>query len=210
MKKLDSPLIVVVDYGMGNLRSVAKSIEAVGGSVIVSNKREEIKNADKIVLPGVGAFAEGMNNLNKLGVIETLYEEVKLKKKPFLGICLGMQLLATESYEHGIYKGLNWISGKVKLLGADGIKVKIPHIGWDDVKIIKKHKIFNTFSENTIFYFVHSYYFECDDKEFVIATCNYGIEFPAAICRDTIMATQFHPEKSQSSGLKLLRNFINA
>ncbi len=200
-------MIVVVDYGMGNLRSIAKALEYVGGDVIISNKPEDLRNAGKIVLPGVGAFRDGMENLRKNGLDLILNKEIKEKKKPFLGICLGMQLLADKSYEFGEWNGLGFIFGEVKKFDIDK-KYKIPHTGWNNVKFVQEHPLLKGVKDNSDFYFVHSYHLVCKDKTTMAGTCDYGGDFTAMVFKDNIFATQFHPEKSQKSGLKILENFV--
>lgn len=201
-------LVVVIDYNMGNVRSVWKAFEYLGAKVIVSNSLEDIKKADRLVLPGVGAFGEGMENLKKLGIIEALEEEVIKNNKPFLGICLGMQLLAKDSEEFGFHKGLGWIDGSVKKL-EPGSNFKIPHVGWNEIKIIDEAcPIFSGITQKSAFYFVHSFHFIPERKENIKAVCDYGQEFVAAIQKENIFATQFHPEKSQMPGLKILENFL--
>lgn len=201
-------MIVIINYGMGNLRSVEKAIGLCGGNPIVSNKIEDLERADKIILPGVGAFGEGMNNLRELGLIEALNEEILIKKKPFLGICLGMQLVAKKSYEFGEHEGLGWLDANVKRFPSN-LGLKVPHVGWDDIIIKKRTSLFGKMSlRDPSFYFVHSYYMENNNSEDAVATCIYGIEFTVAVSRENIFATQFHPEKSQKNGLNLLTEFI--
>lgn len=200
-------MIVIIDYGISNLKSVKNILEAMGAKVIVSNKKEDIERADKIILPGVGSFDEGIKNLRELGLIEVLKKEVLEKKKPFLGICLGMQLLATKGYEGGENLGLNFIEGEVKRLELSE-EFKIPHMGWDDVIIKKESKLINGIGKDKNFYFVHSYYFIPKSEEVVVATCDYGGEFVCAIQKGNIFATQFHPEKSQRNGMLFIENFI--
>lgn len=199
-------MIALVDYRMGNIRSVSKAIEAVGGEVIITQSAEDIKKAKAIVLPGVGAFRDCMVNLKDIGVIETVKEEI-LKGKPYLGICLGMQILFTESEEFGICKGLDLIKGRVIRFSLPR-EYKIPHMGWNTVKFRKKSKILSEIPDNSYFYFVHSYYVVPEDKSFIGGVTEYGIEFTSMIIYENIFATQFHPEKSQKMGLKLLSNFI--
>ncbi len=201
-------MIVVIDYGMGNLKSVANALTLLGQDVCISSKREDIRNAERIILPGVGTFSEGMANLRKLGLIETLHEEVIGKKKQFLGICLGMHLLATTGYEGGVTPGLNFISGDVKRFEVEQKELKVPHMGWDDIMIKKDASLFKDVRKDNTFYFVHSYCFIPRQQEAVIATCDYGNEFTAALRKDNILATQFHPEKSQQNGLAFLTNFL--
>ena len=201
-----SQKIVIINYGMGNLRSVQKAFEKIGFDAVISNEHDTIKNADKIVLPGVGAFADAMKNLNDLGLVELLNEEILTKKKPFLGICLGMQLIAKESEEFGETKGLGWLDAKiVKFVQSD---LKIPHVGWNEINLEKKSLLFKNIPDKKDFYFVHSYYFKAD-KKYCIASCDYGINFICAVQKENIFATQFHPEKSQTYGLEILKNFAS-
>ena len=192
-------MICVIDYGMGNLRSVSKAIEKVGGQVKVSSAPQDLEQAEKIVLPGVGAFGDGVLELKKRNLIEPL--KIALKQgKPFLGICLGMQLLFDESEESPGVKGLSFFSGRVERFKSRDIK--IPHMGWNEV---------NFGSSAGYFYFVHSYYPAPTDKSIISGTCEYGKEkFAAFIMRDKIWASQFHPEKSQDAGLNLLKRFVNS
>jgi len=200
--------VTIVDYGLGNIRSVVNAFEAIDVSVETTKEPAKLLEAERIVLPGVGAFEVGMKNLEKLAFVPALEEVVLKQKKPFLGICLGMQLLADKSFEHGEHKGLGWVKGAVEKLPAEK-GIKIPHVGWNDVKPVANNLLFNELSQEPVFYFVHSYHFACQNNEDVAATCNYGIDFTAALQRENIFATQFHPEKSQRVGLQLLRNFVN-
>jgi len=194
---------------MGNLRSVEKAFEKIGADVIVSNNHEVIKSANKIVLPGVGAFKDGMKYLNELNLIELLNEEVIYKKKPFLGICLGMQLIGTKSYEVEETEGLNWIDAEVMRFDYknEGFGLKIPHVGWNNVRVLEHNKFFKNVQEKSDFYFVHSYYLNIN-KEYQIGLTEYGFDFVSFIQKDNIYACQFHPEKSQNSGLQLIKNFM--
>lgn len=202
-------MLVIVDYEMGNVRSVAKAFEMLGANVLISNKVDDIRKADHLVLPGVGAFGDGMKQLKKLGLIDVLTEEVLEKKKPFLGICLGMQLLAKDSQEFGQHKGLGWLDASVKAFDLKDKKLKVPHVGWNNIKLLKDHPLFKGLKQGSAFYFVHSYHMICENDEIVAATCDYGYDFDAIVAQDNIFATQFHPEKSQAVGLKMLENFIN-
>lgn len=201
-------MIVIIDYNMGNLRSIAKALEFLGADVIISNNPEDLEKADKIVLPGVGAFRDGIENLRKNKLDVALYTQVMEHKKPLLGICLGMQLLADTSYEFGEWKGLGFIHGEIHKFVIN-TEYKIPHIGWNNIKIIQEHPLLKGIQDNSDFYFVHSYCFTAQRKSSVVSTCNYDLDFTAIIAQDNIFAVQFHPEKSQKNGLKLLENFIN-
>ena len=196
-------MITIINYGMGNLRSVQKGFEKVGFPAIVTNKPEGILKASKIVLPGVGAFKQAMESLSNLNLIDPLISMIK-KGTPYLGICLGLQLLFTESKEFGDYNGLNLIKGKVKKFPS---KVKIPHMGWNSINITKKSPLYKSINNKTYFYFVHSYYADPVDRDNILSSTEYGIKFTSAIAVDNIFATQFHPEKSQLEGLKILKNF---
>jgi glutamine amidotransferase len=202
-------MIVIVDSGMANLKSVANAVDLLGEEFVISNKAEDIEAAEKIILPGVGTFSEGMANLEKHGLIKVLEKEVIEKKKPFLGICLGMHLLASEGKEGGVFKGLGFFPGTVEKFEFEDSSLKIPHMGWDDIIITKESEIFKGVRKEPNFYFVHSYYYTQEGDENVIAKCDYGGEFVVALQKDNIFATQFHPEKSQENGLTVLENFLN-
>ncbi|HLD50413.1 MAG TPA: imidazole glycerol phosphate synthase subunit HisH [bacterium] len=199
-------MIIVVDYGMGNLRSVSKALEFLGGKVKVSSVPEEILKADKVVLPGVGAFGDGMRELTLRGLAEPLRVFIQ-SKKPFLGICLGLQLLFPASEESAGSKGLDIFPGEViKFRSRD---VKIPHMGWNQVRQIKEHPFLKGIPAESFFYFVHSFYAKPKNADLVIGLTGYGDEeFASILGTDTALATQFHPEKSQQAGLDLLRNFV--
>jgi len=200
-------MIAVVDYGMGNLRSVAKALEAIGEEPLATRDPADLRAASHIVLPGVGAFSQCVANLRATGLVDVLDEEVRQRKKPFLGICLGMQLLANESEEGGWHEGLGWLAASVRRLHDDG-GLKVPHIGWNDVRAEPGSPLFKGVRD-PVFYFVHSYYVDCADPRLVSATCDYGVTFPAAIVADNVWAVQFHPEKSQANGLRFLQNFLS-
>ena len=202
-------LIAVIDYGLGNLRSVSKALEAVGAEVEVTNNSEKIAEAKAIVLPGVGAFHRGVENLKGLGIVPSIFKAIG-EGKPFLGICLGLQLLFAESEEHGRPKGLNVIKGRVKRFSTDE---KVPHMGWNSIKLKMqnakcKMKIFAGIPEESYFYFVHSYYVEPENKDVIAATTDYGKEFVSAVNKENVWGVQFHPEKSTDLGLKILENFV--
>ena len=203
--------IAIIDYEMGNLRSVANAFDAIGyGASIVQNPND-LSQFSHIVLPGVGAFGDGMKNLRSSGWIDVLEREIIEKRKPFLGICLGMQLLATMGTEHGLYEGLNWISGTVKKIESNDPQIRVPHVGWNDVLFLKKSGLYKDLENSQAFYFVHSYVFDVKDKSSVVSgLTSHGIEFISSIEKDNIYATQFHPEKSQKIGLKVLENFIKS
>jgi glutamine amidotransferase len=206
MKELN---IVIIDYGVGNTYSVSNAIKYLGyKKLMVSNIEKEIREADALILPGVGAFDEATRNLKARNLIEVLNEEVLGKGKPILGICLGMQLLASASEENGFHEGLNWIEGRVKKLELPN-GFAVPHVGWNDVTCNFSDPLFNRNADNSNFYFDHSYYFDCDEK-YVAAYCNYGVKVTAAVQHKNIFGVQFHPEKSQTSGLKLFRSFFNS
>lgn len=198
-------MVVVVDYGMGNLRSVQKGFEKVGSRAVISRDPEEVTNADRLVLPGVGAFPECMKNLGRFNLIEPVVEFVK-SGRPFLGICLGLQLLFDESEEFGRHEGLKLIPGKVKAFDR-AMGLKIPHMGWNQVRFSKRSQLFEGIEDSSFFYFVHSYYVVPDEASDIAGESDYGIQFTCAVSRDNIFAVQFHPEKSQEIGLRVLKNF---
>ncbi len=198
-------MIVIVDYGMGNLRSVQKGFERIGSRAVIARDPEEIRKADALVLPGVGAFPECMKNLSRLNLVEPILEFIK-SRRPFLGICLGLQLLFDESEEFGLHEGLKVIRGAVKEFNRN-MDLKIPHMGWNQVFFRKDVPIFRGIPDGCHFYFVHSYYVLPDDSADVAGETQYGITFTCAVTRDNIFAVQFHPEKSQENGLKILANF---
>ncbi len=195
-------MIAIIDYGMGNLRSVQKALEFVGETAVITDDADFMKKADKLVLPGVGAFGDAINTIREKGIDKIIYEGVKADK-PFLGICLGMQLIFDKSYEYGEFNGLGLIPGEIKLLPDS---VKRPHIGWNDLNIKMRSPLFENTGENPYVYFVHSYYLETD-APVVSATTNYGGEIQIAVQKDNIFALQFHPEKSGDVGLEILKNF---
>jgi glutamine amidotransferase len=200
--------VAIIDYGMGNLRSVANAFSRNHNSVDIINYPQKLKDADKIVLPGVGAFRDGMKNLKSGNWLDDLEEEVIHKGKPFLGICLGMQLLATTGSENGPCDGLNWIPGIVEQIKCNSQETRVPHIGWSDVQITIKGGIYAGLEKNQCFYFLHSYILTPVKSDVVSATCKHGIEFVASIEINNIYATQFHPEKSQKAGLAVIDNFL--
>jgi len=203
-------VIAIIDYGMGNLRSVQKGFEKIGADAVVTADPRVVLEADKIVLPGVGAFRDCMHNLEQAGFVEPILKVIA-DGRPFLGICVGMQLLFSDSVEFGLYRGLDLIPGHV-LRFPEGMRegdedLKVPHMGWNQLNFMRKPEAFGDVDEGTNVYFVHSYYVKPDDEGVIAATTNYGIEFCSAIWKDNIVATQFHPEKSQHAGLRILKNF---
>ena len=197
-------MIALIDYGVGNLYSVEKALNFVGGDVKLTNSAEDLQWAEKIILPGVGAFGDCMKNLEATGLIPTILKEVA-KKKFFLGICVGLQILFEESEESLNVKGLGIFKGKVKKISAGNLK--IPHMGWNSVEI-KNSKIFSSVKNNSYFYFVHSYHAAPFEKNLIVATTDYGEKITAAVEFENIFATQFHPEKSGDVGLQVLKNFV--
>ena len=196
-------MIAIVDYGMGNLRSVEKGFLKVGVDAKVVTDSKAVDNADAVVLPGVGAFRDCMKNLEEMSLTEPILRSIQ-KGKPYLGICLGLQVLFTESEEFGIHKGFDILKGKVVRFQ---INLKVPHMGWNNAKIQKRPPIFDGIQDEAFFYFVHSYYVVPDDNNIVATTTDYGITFASMVWKENIFATQFHPEKSQETGLKILKNF---
>jgi len=201
--------IVIIDYGVGNTYSVSNAIKYLGYKKLkVSDDEKVIREADVLILPGVGAFDEAAKNLKARNLVEVLNEEVQVKEKPILGICVGMQLLATVSEENGTHEGLNWIEGRVKKLSLPS-QFAIPHVGWNNISYKSANPLFRKNAEDSNFYFDHSYYFDCDEK-YMAAYCDYGIKVTAAVQYKNIFGVQFHPEKSQTNGLKLFRSFFNS
>ena len=199
-------MIAVVDYGVGNLFSLASSLSAIGAESIITGDADVIRSAEKIILPGVGAFADARRSLTECGLDSVVIEEARRGKK-ILGICLGMQMLFEKSLEYGEHEGLGLLAGKVVAMeGRIPAELKIPHIGWNALKIKKAHPIFKYVKENDYVYFVHSYYAE-DCESSLLATSEYGREITAAVALDNVTGTQFHPEKSGEVGLSILRAF---
>lgn len=206
-------MIVIVDYGMGNIHSVQKALETLGAKTIVSHKPEDVNSADKIVLPGVGAFDDAMLELEKQGLIDPLKDYIG-RNRPFLGICLGMQILFEASEEAVLKKGLGIFKGAVKKF-IPGPKLKVPHMGWNQLRIShivyrlsQGSPLLKDVKDEEYVYFCHSYYPEPAEKDIIIATTDYGGEFASVVGRGNVFGVQFHPEKSQETGLKILKNFI--
>jgi len=203
-------MIAIIDYGMGNLRSVQKGFEKVGFEAVVTSEPNVVLEADRVVLPGVGAFRDCMKNLEEGGFIEPILRVIR-EGRPFLGICLGLQLLFTESEEFGLHAGLNVIPGRVvrfpEGMRQDDEELKVPHMGWNQISVKRRPQAFAGIPDGAAFYFVHSYYVRPEDPSVVATTTDYGMEFCSSIWNDNIVATQFHPEKSQEQGLAILKNF---
>ncbi len=200
------PEILIIDYGVGNIASVCTALDALSVRYKVSSAPEDIAAARGFILPGVGAFAEAMKNLESRGIIEPLRREVIENKKPLLGICLGMQVLAEDSTENGVHKGLGFIPGHVvRIQELDGFPV--PHVGWNELSIRQKAPLFEKLEDGVRFYFDHSYHFD-SAPEYIAATASYGGDITAAVQHGNIFGVQFHPEKSQTTGLRLIRAFI--
>ncbi|MGB8276089.1 MAG: imidazole glycerol phosphate synthase subunit HisH [Alphaproteobacteria bacterium] len=208
--------VAIIDYGSGNLRSAAKAFEraaaerGVGQRVVVTDEARAVAGADRIVLPGVGAFADCKRGLAALpGMIETLNREVAERGKPFFGICVGMQLMAERGLEHGVHEGLGWIKGEVRMLEPADPALKIPHMGWNDLRPRPPvHPVLQGIDTGSDAYFVHSYHFACTEAPDVLAEVDYGGPVTALIGRDNMVGSQFHPEKSQEVGLRLIANFL--
>jgi glutamine amidotransferase len=201
-------MIVIVDYKMGNLGSISNIIKKIGYTSIVTSDIEIISKASKIILPGVGSFEKAMGNLQQMNLINVLNEKVIAHKTPTLGICLGMQLL-TNSSEEGNVKGLGWIDAETIKFDLNTYPdLKIPHMGWNEVSFPQSHFLTSGFSENSRFYFVHSYHVVCSSKDNILMKTKYGFDFTSAIVKDNILGVQFHPEKSHKFGMQLFKNFI--
>jgi imidazole glycerol-phosphate synthase subunit HisH len=197
---------VIVDYGMGNLRSVEKAVESVGGRPLISGDPAVVRQAERLILPGVGAFGDAMENLRRQRMVDAIREAVNAGK-PLLGLCLGLQLLFSESEEFGRHEGLNLIPGKVRKFQDPGLRV--PHVGWNQIEGNQPNPLLQGISEGSYFYFVHSYYVEPDRPEDALRWTSYGHRFCSIACRGKVWGAQFHPEKSQDAGKKLLRNFLD-
>lgn len=202
-----NPTIAIVDYGMGNLASVVSAFAVLGIETVITQDRRELAAAQAILLPGVGAFGQAMANLAELDLIGPLSDLVMGERRPFLGICLGMQLIAEHSHELGDHQGLGWIKGTVTEIPA-GVDHPVPHVGWSEVAFERGDPLFERIAEDACFYFDHSYVLQTE-AENVAAAADYGLSLTAVVRLGNIIATQFHPEKSQRAGLKLLRNFCN-
>ncbi len=193
--------IGIVDYGVGNLKSISHAVEKKGGKAVITSSPDELRRCDGIILPGVGAFRCAIENIApiKSEILELVSD------RPLLGICLGMQILASESEEGGLHRGLDLIPGKVTRLTGD---IKIPHMGWNSLRITRYSELFDGIEDGSYVYFVHSYFMRTDER-FVSTKTEYGVEFPSSVVRDSVMGTQFHPEKSGDTGLRIIENFID-
>ncbi len=218
--KTVSKAVAIIDYGSGNLRSAEKAVErclrdsGLDRPVIVTSCPDVVVDAEHIILPGVGAFGDCIRGLRALdGMVDCLEQVVINEGRPFLGICVGMQLMASEGHEHGIHQGLDWIKGAIKpLVIPEGKNLKVPHMGWNEIRIAEQHKshpLLAGIEDGDHVYFVHSYQFEAHDPDHILARTEYGGSLSALVGRDNIIGTQFHPEKSQRVGLRLIGNFLN-
>jgi imidazole glycerol-phosphate synthase subunit HisH len=203
-------MIAIVDYHMGNVKSIANMLRKAGTTTVISSDEKVLINADKLILPGVGAFDAGMKNISELGLLPILNDLVLKKSIPVLGICLGMQLL-TNGSEEGILKGLGWIDAETIRFRFNNSEsgIKVPHMGWNSVVPHKTNSLFNDFDMQSRFYFIHSYYVKCKNADDILATTCYSHDFTSAVQKGNIFGTQFHPEKSHSFGMRLLKNFAN-
>lgn len=199
-------MIAIIDYDAGNIKSVEKAVQALGAETLVTRNREEILRAEKVILPGVGFFGDAMNKIRSYGLEEVIHEVIN-RKTPFLGICLGLQLLFEQSEESAGILGLGILKGEIKRI-PDKEGIKIPHIGWNSLKFPREGKLFKGLAEDSYVYFVHSYYLKAEDESIVKATTEYGSLIHASVEKDNIFACQFHPEKSSDVGLNILKNFV--
>lgn len=201
-------MIVIIDYGMGNVGSILNMLRRIGADAVISRNTTDIENSSRIILPGVGAFDQGMKNLREYGLVDVLEDCVKVRHRPFLGICLGMQLL-TERSEEGRLHGLGWVRGEaVRFKFKEGERLKVPNMGWNTVSPHRGCQLFFGLEDNPRFYFTHSYHVSCKHTEDIAATTHYGYEFPSAIQHANVFGVQFHPEKSHKYGMRLLENFL--
>ncbi len=201
-------IVGIVDYGLGNIASVRAAIERVGGTPVFIRDGDAVPHCDRLVIPGVGAFADGMGKLAGRGLLPVLNELVIVRKMPVLGICLGFQMLARRSLEFGATNGLGWIDADVLPLKPNDPALRVPHVGWNDVQIRSRDGLFKNVPDNALFYFVHSFYMQCDSTDDAVGICDYGQSMAVAVERANIFGTQFHPEKSQKHGLTVLKNFV--
>lgn len=201
--------VAIIDYGMGNLDSVKRAAEESGGIALITNKKKDITDATHIILPGDGAFPDGMKNIKENNLDKTLEDQVIKKGVPLLGLCLGMQILADKGFEGDETEGLGWIQGEVKRMEPVDPKERIPHIGWNEVDFVQDSPLFSDITSGKDFYFIHSFKFICQDKSDILAATAYCGKFTSIVGKRNIFGVQFHPEKSQKSGLQLLKNFLS-
>lgn len=201
--------VIVIDYGMGNLGSVRRAFEECGADVLITDSPKDLKLSTHIVLPGVGAFPDGMKNLSERGWIPAIEEAVHQDGIPLLGICLGMQLLTGTGYEGGVTRGLNLVPGEVVLFKQTATKERIPHVGWNEVASVRPNDLFEKIPNGSDFYFVHSYYMKPEDPGNTLATTPYCGQFASVVQCGNVYGVQFHPEKSQRTGFQLIKNFLN-
>lgn len=198
----------VIDYGLGNVRSVTSAVERQGYRAVLTRNPQDLARVDRLVLPGVGAYGDAMARLHNYGLVPVLHEQVLEKRKHILGICLGMQLLCEESDEFGHCEGLGWLPAKVRRLEvSEGLR--LPHVGWDDLEQVEDSPLFDGIADDALFYYVHSFYADSREADVVKGICDYGMSFAACLSMQNIHGVQFHPEKSQLHGLNLLKNFLN-
>ena len=204
-------MIVIVDYGVGNLGSIINMLKKVGVKAVASSKPDVLQQAEKLILPGIGAFDAGMNKLNECGLVPLLNDLALEKKVPFLGLCLGLQLMTKKS-EEGRAQGLGWLDAETVRFkfGAEQTHLKVPHMGWNTIDVCRPHPLFTDLESHSRFYFVHSYYVQSHDPEAVLAETDYGFRFHSILGKGNIMGAQFHPEKSHKYGMRLLKNFAEA
>jgi imidazole glycerol-phosphate synthase subunit HisH len=202
-------MIAIIDYGMGNLGSIKRKMDRIGENSIITSNEQEIKISDKIILPGVGHFGKAVSEIRNRGLWDLLSEQVLVEKKPILGICLGLQLMAKSS-EEGNEEGFGWLDAKViRFKVSDKIRYKIPHVGWNTISLLKDSPLFWKINLNSEFYFVHSYHIQCNNSTDILTETIYDYTFSSAIQKENIIGVQFHPEKSHDAGEMLLRNFVN-
>ncbi|MDE7321904.1 MAG: imidazole glycerol phosphate synthase subunit HisH [Lachnospiraceae bacterium] len=199
-------MVAIIDYDAGNIKSVEKALISLGESVVITREREKILNADKVILPGVGAFGDAMEKIRRYG-LEAIIREVIAQKTPFLGICLGLQLLFESSEESPDIKGLGILKGKIVKI-PDNMGLKVPQIGWNSIQFPNSGRLYKGIAENSYVYFVHSYYLHAEEPEIVVASTEYAAHIHASVEKDNVFACQFHPEKSSDVGLHILKNFI--
>ena len=204
-------MIAIIDYGLGNIRSMEAAVSRVGFKAIVTANHSELEAADKLILPGVGAFGDGMDCLRKLDLVRVLSDLVLEKRKPILGVCLGFQLLTKKSVEFGNHEGLGWLDAEVLPIERVNDSLRVPHVGWNSLNQVKDSPLLMGIPDDALFYYTHSFKVTpINDFSSVIGTCDYGKDFVAAVHKDNIYGTQFHPEKSQKIGLSLLHNFLGS